>query len=280
MADPTPGAILVGVDNSPNSSKAAAWALSIAGATGLPITAVAAWTSLDPSVLHGIDDHISEMSAATAQAATRSLSAAGVVGLDVIGARGEPAAALLEIAKRSEAAMLVVGTRGLGPLSGLLLGSISRRLLFTSDFPLVLVPRQSTLNPTPPRRILVGVDCSQVARRVLSFSVKLCAALRVPATIVRCADPGCEKPPGHVEHFDDQIVADTEKAVAQFRKEGVGYKVMVCNGDPRVGLPETAAVDDAGLIIIGTRGAGHFSGLGGTASYLVRHSSLPLVAVP
>jgi nucleotide-binding universal stress UspA family protein len=102
----------------------------------------------------------------------------------------------------------------------------------------------------------------------------------VSATIVRCADPGCERPPGHVEHYDEQIRDDTEAALVQFRDLGIEYTLEVCNLDPRVTLPKAAARDQAGLIVIGTRGAGHFSGLGGTASYLVRHSTLPLIAIP
>ena len=145
---------------------------------------------------------------------------------------------------------------------------------------LAQLPRQSTLKPEPYTRILVGVDCSPVAQRVLSWSAQFCADLGVPATIVRCADPGCERPPGHVERYDEQMRDDTEEALVQFRDHGIEYKLEVCNRDPRVALPETATRNRAGLIVIGTRGAGHFSGLGGTASYLVRHSSLPLVAIP
>ena len=66
----------------------------------------------------------------------------------------------------------------------------------------------------------------------------------------------------------------------RYRDHGIEYKLDVCNIDPIVTLPKDEARDRAGLIVIGTRGAGHFSGLGGTASYLVRHSSLPLVAIP
>ena len=276
----TRGAILVGVDNSLNSRIAAAWAVAIARATGSPIRAVAAWTGRGPSGLEGVDDHIAETKAHTASIVAQTLHSTGLDGIEVIAVRGPAAEALLKTANESDASLLVVGTRGLGPLAGLLLGSVSRRLLFTTDRPLALIPRQSSLNPTPLTRILVGVDCSPLAQRVLSWSAEFCADLGVPATIVRCADPGCERPPGHVQRYDDQIRADTEEALVVFRDADVDYTLEVCNLDPRVALPDTAARDRAGLIVIGTRGAGHFSGLGGTASYLVRHSSLPLTVIP
>jgi nucleotide-binding universal stress UspA family protein len=194
--------------------------------------------------------------------------------------RGPVTEALLDTADELDASMLVVGTRGLGPLSGLLLGSISRRLLFTTHRPLVVVPRESTLNPPALSRVLVGVDCSTVAERVLSWSATFCASLGVPATIVRCADPGCERPPGHVSRVDDRARAEAEEAVGSFRDLGVEYGVVVAHCDPRVALLETAASNEADLIVVGRRGEGQFRGLGGTASYLVRHSPIPLAVIP
>lgn len=280
MMNHTRGAILVGVDESLNANIAAAWAADIGRSLGVPIRAVAAWTRLVEPALHGIDDHISEMGAYAADIATRSLHGAGIDDIDVTGVRGPVCEALLDTAKQLDASMLVVGTRGLGPLAGLLLGSVSRRLLFATDRPLVLVPAQTTLTPPALTRILIGVDCSPIARRVLTWSSRLCADLGVPVTIVRCADPGCEKPPGHVERFDDRVEAEMDEALEPFHERAIECKVRIAHCDPRVGILESAAGDGAGLIVIGKRGAGQFSGLGGTASYLVRHSPLPLAVIP
>jgi nucleotide-binding universal stress UspA family protein len=280
MTAHTPGAILVGVDNSPNSNIAAAWAVAIARATSSPIRAVTAWTRRTRSDRNDVDDPTADTDADAVLTGKESLRSAGLEGIEVTAVRGPAAEALLKTADSLDASLLVVGTRGLGPLAGLLLGSVSRRLLFTTDRPLALIPRQSTLNPAPLTRILVGVDCSPVAQRALSWSAEFCADLGVSATIIRCADPGCERPPGHVERYDEQIRDDTEEALVEFRDHGIEYTLEVCNRDPRISLPKAAARDGAGLIVIGTRGAGNFSGLGGTASYLVRHSSLPLVAIP
>ena len=280
MITHAPGAVLVGVDNSPNSNIAAAWAVEIARATGAPIRAVTAWTGRAPSDLEGIGDPLAEASTHARSTGAASSRATQLAGLEVTAVEGPAAEVLLKTANELDASLIVVGTRGLGPLAGLLLGSVSRQLLFAADRPLVLVPRESTMNPKRLTRVLVGVDCSPVARRVLSWSARFCADLGVSATIVRCADPGCERPPGYVERYDEEIKAETEEALVGFRDHGVDYTLDVCNSDPRVALPEAAARDGAGLIVIGTRGAGQFSGLGGTASYLVRHSSLPITVIP
>jgi nucleotide-binding universal stress UspA family protein len=280
MIEHTGGAILVGVDGSPNAATAAAWAVAIGRRTNSPVKAAAAWTQRPPPYEYGIDDFVSEMHAQTEDVAARSLLDAGLDDIEVIAVRGPVADVLLETADALDASMLVVGTRGLGPLSGLLLGSISRRLLFTTHRPLVVVPCQSTPSLPALTRVLVGVDRSPVAHRVLSWSAAFCASLGVPATIVRCADPGCEKPPGLVARVDDQVKADAEEALESFRDHDVDYAIVVAHCDPRVALLETAAGELADLIVVGRRGEGRFRGLGGTASYLVRHSPIPLAVIP
>jgi hypothetical protein len=107
-----------------------------------------------------------------------------------------------------------------------------------------------------------------------------CAALGVPATIVRCASPGCERPPGLVDQVNGRVRSDTEEALGEFRHLGVDCPITISHCDPRVALVENVAGDQAGLIVIGSRGEGQFHGLGGTASYLARHSPVPLAVIP
>jgi nucleotide-binding universal stress UspA family protein len=279
MRSYTDDVILVGIDGSTDAAIAAAWALAIARRTNSAVKAAAVWMERSRASAPGIDDLVSEINTRTVDVADRSLRDAGLDGLEVIAMRGPVTEALLDTADALDASMLVVGTRGLGPLSGLLLGSISRRLLFTAHRPLVVVPRESTLNPPVLSRVLVGIDCSKVAERVLSWSATFCASLGVPAMIVRCADPGCEKPPGHVERIDEWVRAEAEESLTSFRDLGVEYGIVVAHCDPRAALLETAGNTEADLIVIGRQGEGQFRGLGGTASYLVRHSPIPLAVI-
>jgi len=280
MTKNTRSTILVGVDGSPNANVAAAWAVDIGRRLDAPVEAVAAWTGLPPPYVEGVDEHVAEMNVHVTEIMAQSLYADGLNDLKVTAVQGPTAEVLLGTADKSDALMLVVGTRGLGPLSGLLLGSISRRLLFTTNRPLVVVPRRAPPDPRDMTRVLVGVDCSPAAQHVLSWSARFCADLGVPATIVRCASPGCERPPGLVDHVNGRVRSATEEALQEFRDLGVGYTVTVAHCDPRVALVENATRDQAGLIVIGSRGEGRFRGLGGTASYLARHSPVPLAVIP
>lgn len=53
---------------------------------------------------------------------------------------GGPAHAIDEIARSAGADLIVAGTRGQSPVSGLLLGSVTQRLLHISDRPVLVVP--------------------------------------------------------------------------------------------------------------------------------------------
>ena len=58
----------------------------------------------------------------------------------VLGHPGQSAHAILEFAREHDADVIVVGTRGLGPVHGLLVGSVTHRLLHTAVCPVFAVP--------------------------------------------------------------------------------------------------------------------------------------------
>ncbi|MEV7941329.1 MULTISPECIES: universal stress protein [unclassified Kitasatospora] len=136
--------IVVGVDGSPASEQALRWAVDYARAVGGTITAIAAWEYpafygwAAPSVPSAEVFNPEELAGKTL-----SDTVVRVVGDDP-GVRisesvmpGNAAQALLEAAKG--AALLVVGSRGLGGFSGVLLGSVSRHLTEHASCPVVVV---------------------------------------------------------------------------------------------------------------------------------------------
>lgn len=144
--------------------------------------------------------------------------------------------------------MLVVGTRGLGVLAGLLLGSVSRRLLFSVQRPLVLVPlRTAPLGDHP--RIVVAIDGAPVGDRVLRWAAELCAAIDGSTKVLRCSEPGAEGPAGYVAEYDERVLERMEEQAADFRSRGVDYTLNVSNDDARFVILDTAVKEHADLIV-------------------------------
>lgn len=136
--------VVVGVDGSPSSADALRWADRQARLTGAELHAVTSWT--DP-LAYGWEpipqDHQWADNAASIQegAFTEVLDqeAARSVHRHVV--RGHPALALLDAA--ADADLLVVGSRGHGGFTGMLLGSVSQHVIAHAPCPVVVVRRGS-----------------------------------------------------------------------------------------------------------------------------------------
>lgn len=148
--------IVVGVDGSEPSKHALRWARFLAQATGSTIEVVAAW---EPFTAYGwIGAGWAEMQADwnPAEDAEKALVATvdevfgghGPPALEITVREGYPAQVLLEVSE--SARMLVVGSRGHGGFSGLLLGSVSAACTEHAICP-VLVLHGTT--PPPPAGI-------------------------------------------------------------------------------------------------------------------------------
>ena len=130
--------IVVGIDGSENSEKALRWAIEEAGFRGTRVRAVLTWTYLGQSG--------SKLGPLTTEVDAQNLLSEIVervggenVGIiDAVTVNDLPADGLLDQAS-SGASMLVVGSRGLGGVKGMLLGSVSRTLVERAPVPVVVV---------------------------------------------------------------------------------------------------------------------------------------------
>ncbi|WP_189226392.1 universal stress protein, partial [Saccharothrix coeruleofusca] len=134
------GAVVVGVDGSPVSEQAVAFAFEQASSRAAPLTALIAWTDLPTG---GVDW-------ARVEQERRRLLAERLAGWqekypDVrvtrVVVRDRPVRALLAAARGAR--LLVVGSRGAGGFQGMLLGSTSQALVSHAPCPLAVVrPRE------------------------------------------------------------------------------------------------------------------------------------------
>lgn len=132
--------IVVGVDGSACSERALRWAARQAGLTCAGLHAVIAWDlpyGFGVVGTAGDFDWVQHARSALEHAVTKTVQpgAAERVHLRVI--RGHPAQVLLDAARDAE--LLVVGNRGRGGFTGMLLGSVSQYLVIHARCPVVVV---------------------------------------------------------------------------------------------------------------------------------------------
>jgi nucleotide-binding universal stress UspA family protein len=139
------GRIVVGVDGSPTSIDALAWAAGEAEAKGFGLHAVTCWSVPSTLLMGPYQPPISEEELRLVardmlmSAIDKVLGAEPQVDLTTEVVQGDPALRLLEL--DADAEMIVVGSRGRGGFAGLLLGSVSQHLAEHARCPVVIIHR-------------------------------------------------------------------------------------------------------------------------------------------
>jgi nucleotide-binding universal stress UspA family protein len=143
---PDPGApVVVGVDGSPTSEGAVAFAYEAASSRGVALVAVHTWWDLivDPGMAPLLD--WDAIDSDEREVLAERLAGWGEKYPDVrverVVARAHPAHALVEQSLRAQ--LVVVGSRGRGGAAGLVLGSVSHAVLHRAHCPVAVVRPQS-----------------------------------------------------------------------------------------------------------------------------------------
>jgi nucleotide-binding universal stress UspA family protein len=133
--------ILVAIDGSPGARAAVAAGIELARGLEAPILFVAARDA--PASLLGdpfYQRRLSEVLAKLRPAVDAALAVAQAAGVsaDAEVVEGDPVQVILEIARSWDADLIVVGSRGLGPFAGAILGSVSRGVVHRADQPVLV----------------------------------------------------------------------------------------------------------------------------------------------
>ncbi len=145
--DDADGVVVVGIDGSNHAERALDWALVEARVHGDKLLLVHAWqfpavamTSFagDPLPVFGHDDLQKLAVEVLTRAAANARRQEPGVDVDTRLIEGHPGAALVEASKGAR--LLVVGSRGLGGFTGMLMGSVSSSCAHHAHCPVVVVP--------------------------------------------------------------------------------------------------------------------------------------------
>jgi len=149
--------IVVGVDGSAGANRALQWAINLARRTGAEIVAAYVAQPLDSQVVTtfgfvppvSVAGWVEEVRALFDQEWCLPLYKAGVPFRTAF-EQGSPGPGLVAIADREGAGLIVTGTRGLGAIREVILGSVSHYLVQHADVPVVVVPCEHKVRATKP----------------------------------------------------------------------------------------------------------------------------------
>ncbi len=280
--------IIVGVDGSSSAVHAARWAAAEADRRHLPLRLV-----------HTFDIPVGYAPGVVAPAAVRDgmrkqgwewlreaehavLEIAPAVEPELIVHQGPVVPFLVEASR--DAALVVLGTRGLGGFTGLLVGSTSVALAGRAHCPVVVVRGQDTADGD----VVVGVDGTPAGEAAIAFAFEqaslqgrgLVAVHTWTDSVLEAALAG-DTSMVDFNPLQRQAYELLAERLAGWQEKYPDVRVHreVVRDRPATALLRYA--EGAALVVVGTRGRGGFRGLvlGSSSQHLLYHAPCPVAVV-
>jgi len=286
------GSIVVGIDGSPSSDKALTWAIEQAALERRALTIV---HSLEPLpitetggmyAMSGIDygrlmeDGRAAAQALLAAATARALELDPDLTVHEVLGHVDPRITLESLGE--SAAMIVLGSRGRGPVSSLLLGSVGVAVSKRAACPVVVHRPRSTDAST--HGILVGVDGTTDSVPAIDFAYRMASWRVLPLTVLHCywdgtpvaPLPGTEMP----DDSSEQAVVAESLAGMQEKFPEVEVRVRLVRGFSDQHL--MAASPTCDLLVVGHHPVSAMTDLvrGSVAPAVVEQAHCPVAVVP
>lgn len=285
--------VVVGVDGSEASLAATEHAAEEAALRGTGLRVVQALSWPTAPVLSGVTVAGSAAEAfyqwaesSVEEAVSRARKAAP--GVEVTGSVGLGEVLPLLTEMSDAASLLVVGSKGKGAFSGLLLGSVATSLASHCRCPLLVV--RGNAEPSGP--VVVGVDGSPANRDAVAFAFEE-ASLRGAGLVAGHmwsewsvppappADPSepYARQPGQLREEEEALLSEALAGYGE-RYPDVAVEHSAVRGRTREGLID--ASKGARMLVVGARGYGGFKGmlLGSVSQAALHHAHCPVVVVP
>jgi nucleotide-binding universal stress UspA family protein len=282
--------VIVGVDGSPAGYRSAVWAAREAQIRGrqLLLLAVNTWPSYIGTPWGGNEWDVEAGRAVCtdvleqARRGAQDLVANLTIRTEVV--EGLPARVLIE--RSAGASLTVIGRRGGGEFSSLLLGSSAAQIATHAEGPVVVVP-EVLLAPTPGGPgIVVGVDDGDHSQEAVAFAFDEASRRRLPLTAVRAWTLQSEEPAIRTFAPDPEALESEQRRMlsealagwcAKFPDVAVRHWVV----RHHAGRVLVEVSRSASLLVVGARGSGGFPELrlGSIGDAAIRHAHCPVAVI-
>ncbi len=176
--------------------------------------------------------------------------------------RGPTADEVLDLAENLEASLIVVGSRGLGSIKRLVVGSVSEAIVHGTLYPVLVL--RGGLDAWPPEKITIGDDGSEAAKEAGKLAARMGKLFDVKALLMRVypqlPEIDAEGRKFGARTADDELRREEhalkDRAVKIENAVGIRPKVRIAVGDPAGALLQAAeeGAPERTLIALGSRG--------------------------
>jgi nucleotide-binding universal stress UspA family protein len=290
--------ILLATDGSKDAELAAKAAVDLSKRTGAELHVVHAWRPLPhyayPSLVpEGYQPPYEEGARKILEAQVGRIEEAGISVAEAHLVTGRPADAILDLGDQIGAGLIVVGSRGLGPVKRLLVGSVSESIVHHAKCPVLVV--RSGAGSWPPVRVVIGEDLSEDAHSAAKLGITLAKLMEAETLLVHTYEgmpPHPETLPqadrelyeAMVEKHLRQVESALEERAAELEQAyDVRPQVRIVPGESAQVLAEIAEEGDVpSLLVVGSRGLGTSERIviGSVSSKVLRAAGGPVLVCP
>jgi nucleotide-binding universal stress UspA family protein len=288
------GAVVVGLDRSPQAWAALEYAAALAARRGAPLLALHAyepsqyavrstigWTPDTQGILRNVAERLVADAVDVVTAFHPDLE---------VRTRLEPGSAPDQLLEESEhATAVVLGSRGTGGFSDLLVGSTTLHVAAHGACPVVAVPAPDEETALLHRGVVVGVDGSAVSEPAIGYAFETAADLGEPLTAVHAwydvtrTGTGRMMPLGYdpTEVLEREELALAESMAGwqeKFPEVEVHHKVTLGRHPVATLIGQSR---DSRLLVVGCRGRGSVRSvlLGSVSHGVLHHAKVPVAVV-
>jgi nucleotide-binding universal stress UspA family protein len=288
--------ILVATDGSDDALLAAQAAIDLSNRTGAELHVVHAWQDLRPPTLPAmaIDEYSQayelwkrEAEELLEEQAER-LRSAGAIVVAAHLREGRPAEEISKLAEELNVGLVIIGSRGLGAMKRLVMGSVSEGVVHLAPCPTLVV--RGGERAWPPSKLIIGDDASEEARRAGELAAGIGNLFGARALLVRVYPQVTVFKANRIVHTraSKELLNRGERSLEERAAElesilGTRPEVRVTSGEAAAIIQEAAEEGrEPTLVAVGRRGLGavrHFT-LGSVSSDVLRAVSGPVLIVP
>ena len=286
-----PTRILLATDSSENALRATEAAVDLSNRSGSELHLVHVWHDVPGPYAHKfVRGELKRQGQEVLDEQIRKIEESGGTVAKAHLREGRTSEEVVRLADDLDVGLLLVGSRGMGTVRRILMGSHSEEIVHHAHVPVLVVRRGESV--WPPTRVIVGEDFSEDAKRAGELAASIAALYGSRVTLIYAHPDLPEVPPGEVRDAAARELGDIrerDEERLESRAEELGTlldsrpEIRVSDGYPAKVILEAANEGEKpALVAVGSRGLAGITRtrLGSVSTKVVTAAPGPVLVAP